>query len=140
MINLLRQFQKERQLRKELLALDQEAAKNLESYYVMFQINRLRDFKLDAWQRIKASKEVNFEEPVLKYAAAIESYQQALKGFHDFENWYTSDEKNKTRENGLVLHQKQEEAKARFKPLEGILKSAVQGIAKELKMRGWGKG
>lgn len=107
-----------------------EAEKNLESYYVMDQIGRLRFFTLESWEKIKASGE-SFGPQVQAYVEAVGEYNRLLKDFKDFEEWYAADVEHKTQDNGRTLHAKKEAAGQKFKGLDRMIKPAVENLKKQ---------
>ncbi len=131
-MNLIQRFQSQRQLKKNWLEFYAEVNKNLEAYYVMFQLDRLRFFNLDVWQRVKSDLDISMTTDVLRYAEILEDYNQTLKIFKDYESWYSSDIKNKIPDNGRILHAKKNAAQEKFQGLENVIKSAQQSLQRRL--------
>ena len=121
-------FRRQHDRRMALDTLAAEVDRNLESYYVMFQINRRRSFQLERWQAMASFPEIVFDEVFLKYVRAIEVYQTVFKEFQDYEQWYTSDPDRKTKENGQLLHAKKEAVEQAFSGLEAVIKSAREQL------------
>ena len=111
--------------KKALDAFYAEAKANLESYYVMFQINRLRFFTLTAWDKVKAQ---SWPPPVVEYIRRLTLYNKVLQDYKDYEYWYNEDLENKNQANGRILHQKKELVEEQFKGLEDVIKPAVAVI------------
>ena len=130
MLKLFKEFNKSRERKKALQEFSGEVDKNLERYYVMFQINRLRFFDLAAWEKVKILEDVRFADPVTQYVQRLQKYNEVLKDFKDYEEWYSSDSANKTRENGSVLNQKNTRAKEEFQGLEDVIKTARDSVNK----------
>ncbi len=132
----IEQFQKKRALKKLCLDFDAELKKNLESYYVMFQLGRLRFFKMEISQAVLNNPEISLPPEVRRYLDVIESYNKCLKDFTDFETWYAADINRKTKENGIILHAKKEEAQKKFQAgLEEVIKAAVKSWDSWLKQQ-----
>ena len=126
MMKFFRRFQKKRELKKNWLAFFLEVNKNLESYYVMFQLDRLRFFNLDVWERVKNNRDLPLTSDVLRYAEILNDYNQTLKAFKDYEQWYSSDLKNKIPDNGRILHAKKDAAQEKFQGLATARSSAQE--------------
>jgi hypothetical protein len=123
-------------LRKRIaLALWAEVKKNLESYYVMCQLERLRFFQLEAWEESQDHLDLRQVSSFFGYIHAVTYYHAALREFKEYETWYSSDIEHKSQETGRLLHDKREEAKNRFQGLEGIIKAAQLGLEEELRRR-----
>jgi hypothetical protein len=130
MMKLFQDYFKEREIRRDLCAFYAEAKQNLEAYYVMFQLNRLRFFQMQAWEKVR---DLNAWGPsVREYAERITTYNQAQKDYRDYEQWYNENLDNKNQENGRILHSKKEIAQAKFNGLEAIIKAAVAAIEGDL--------
>ena len=125
-------LRKRQEFKKHWLEFYAEVEKNLESYYVMFQLDRLRFFNLEAWERIKNNADIRLTSDVLRYIEVINDYNQTLKIFKDYEEWYSSDLKNKIPENGRILHAKKDAAQEKFQGLENIIKRAQQNVRQQL--------
>ncbi len=124
MIELIKNYFYRKEQKKALTAFSEEAKANLEAYYVMFQINRLRFFSLTAWDKVK---DRDWHESVQEYIRRLTSYNKILQDYKDYEQWYNEDN-NKNQENGRVLHAKKELAQEQFRGLEGVIKSALTVI------------
>ena len=125
-------LRKQQELKKHWLEFYVEVDKNLESYYVMFQLDRLRFFNLEVWERIKNNADVRMTSDVLRYTEILNEYNKTLKSFKDYEEWYSSDLKNKIPENGRILYAKKDEAQEKFQRLENIIKRAQQNVRQQL--------
>lgn len=130
MITLIKDYFKAREQRRVSRAFVEEVKHNLEQYYVMFQINRLRFFALDEWQRFSALTSNVPGPAVAEYARRLTVYNQTLKEYKEFEQWYNEDLDRKNQDNGRVLHQKKEMAQAQFKGLESVIKAALEEAPK----------
>ncbi len=124
MIGIIKNYFRQKEQKKLCVAFLDEAKANLEAYYVMFQINRLRFFTLTAWDKVK---DVAWKDPVLNYVRRLTEYNQLLQDYKEYEQWYNQDD-HKNQENGRVLHQKKELAQDRFQGLEEVIKAAVSAI------------
>ncbi len=129
---ILRRLQRQQELKKNWLAFYAEVNKNLEAYYVMFQLDKLRSFHLDVWKKIKGDTEISFASDVRRYIEILSDYNQTLKSFKDYEQWYVADLGNKIPENGRILHAKKEEAAKKFQGLEEIIKRAQKSVQEQM--------
>ncbi len=127
MMKWLQNYSAKKGHQKALKAFAEETATNLESYYVMFQINRLRFFPLSAWERVKQAP---WDASVEKYILRLTAYNSTLQEYQDFERWYNEDLDHKNQSNGRTLHAKKEAAEEKFKGLEDVIKTAVMAIGK----------
>ena len=118
--------------RKEFYA---EMKKNLESFYVMDQLGKLRFFKLEICEKLK-KVDLHFPESVLTYFQSLQNYNDSLQDFKDYEQWYTTDINQKTPDNAKALHEKKEQAQNQFSGLEKIIKSAIKDWEARLKEMG----
>ena len=132
MLSFIKGFRKVREERRAWLDFYEEIEKNLESYYVMFQLGRLRFFQLEHWLKQGANPAVVSDRNVQHYGQRLQEYNQILEGFKKFEQWYASDINNKTKENGVLLHQKREEAETKFNGLESVILEAKKAFALQL--------
>ena len=130
---ILQSIIKGRTRRRLLLAFYEEIKDNLESYYVMFQIGKLRFFKLEGWEQAMAFPHGEWDSAVVHYAERLREYLRALKEFKEYEDWYASDINNKSQETGRVLHGKREAAQAKFEGLEPVIKAALSSVEGQLK-------
>lgn len=131
MFKFFNEYQAHREQRRELLGLLAEAKSNLELYYVMFQLGKLRFFVLDFCGTIKNNSEGSWDQIFLEYISRLTKYNQVLKEYKDFELWYNEDLDRKNKDNGRILHQKKELAQAQFQGLEKIIKDAIVAIEQQ---------
>ena len=128
---------KRKEQKKALMAFYEEVDRNLEGYYVMFQLDRLRFFALDHWQNVRARPDVVWPHAVVRYAEVLADYNSTLQDFKTYEQWYSADVTNTTRENGQVLHDKRDEAEKKFRQgLEAVIKSAKEQVERQLMDQG----
>ena len=132
---LFDKFQKKRKLKRLLLEFKEEIKKNLESYYVMFQLGKLKFFQLEVWQKLKNESEAEMSSSILRYAQILGDYNKVLADFKNYEQWFASDINNKTASNAEVLHEKNSKAKEKFQGLEQIIKSALHDFEIQLLRR-----
>lgn len=125
MLAILKDYIRKQEEKKSYRAFLEEAKANLEAYYVMFQINKLRFFTLTARETVK---DLCWPADISEYIRRLEIYNQALKEFKDFEIWYNEDLDRKNQENGRVLHAKKEAAQEQFNGLEPVIKKAVEAL------------
>jgi len=137
MFSFLTAAGKRKEQKKALMAFYEEVDRNLESYYVMFQLNRLRFFSLEQWDQVRNRPDVDWPPDVGRYAQVLADYNTTLKDFKDYEQWYSADVENKTRENGQVLHTKREAAEEKFRQgLEDLIKNAKGQVERQLMDKG----
>src|SRR5689334_13000912 len=130
MLKFFRDYLKQKEQRQEFFSLLIEAKANLEAYYVMFQLNRLRHFTLDIWENVNALPEYS-QEALSEYSRRLSQYNSVLKDYKDFEFWYNEDLDRKNQDNGRILHQKKELVQEHFKGLEAVIKAAVVSVEQE---------
>lgn len=135
MLKFLQGWQRKTREKRLLLQLCREVDKNLEHYYVLFQINRLRFFSMESWEQVRQLGLV-FDDSIQEYARRLTDYNAALREFKDFESWYTADSSRKTRENGIKLHDKKKNAQQKFSGLEAVIKAARSGLQEHLQETG----
>ena len=105
MFSIFKKNSKDEQLRKSLFDFLAEMEKNLEFFYVMDQRQFITSgFLTDMWPVVKDVDIINQHETIVKYARAMEDFNDSLKAHKEYESWYTSDVKNKTPENARKLH------------------------------------
>ncbi|MCK5581193.1 MAG: hypothetical protein KAJ18_07955 [Candidatus Omnitrophica bacterium] len=105
-----------------------EVKKNLETYYMMFQLGKYRLFSLQAFEAVAAGPGVVLDEDVVYYGRRIMEYNQAAKEYRDYKDWYSEDVNRKTRENAGVLHEKKQIAQEKFEGLEDIILAAKKAF------------
>lgn len=133
MLSMIKDWQRQQELKKYLRPFWREVCKNLELFYVMDQrqvIDKL--FQTQQWLVVQELKNVNFTETIEQYAKAIEEHNTLLVDFKSFEKWYAGDTKNKTRDNAQQLHAKKALVNKHFKTLRPILESAKETLTKRL--------
>ncbi len=128
MLRFFKEYRQKKEFRRDFLSFFFEAQSNLEQYYVMFQLGRLRFFSLDAWQKIGGRLDIAWDHAVKEYIHRIAEYNRVLKEYKDFELWYNEDLDHKNQENGRLLHKKKELAQEQFAGLEEIIKPAVSAL------------
>ena len=133
MLNFWQKWNKKRKLKKLLLEFYGEVKKNLEAYYVMDQLERLRSFHLESWQKVKDYANIAFGEEISFYIKIIEEYNRTLESFKSYEQWYASDVNNKTQENARILHLKKQEADQKFKNFDQVIKPAIAVLETRLR-------
>jgi hypothetical protein len=133
--DFFKEYQKKKLHKRLAFALWAEVKKNLESYYVMYQIERLRSFQLQSWEEAHKHLDLTQVSAFAEYIRAIQYYQAALTEFKEYETWYSADIAHKSQETGRLLHDKKEEAEKRFQGLEGIIKDAQKGLEEEFRRR-----
>ncbi len=131
MLKFFKGYRQKQEFRRDFLSFFSEAQSNLEQYYVMFQLGRLRFFSLDAWQKIGGRLDISWDNAVQEYIRRLAEYNRVLKEYKDFELWYNEDLDRKNQENGRLLHQKKELAQEQFAGLEEIIKAAVFSLKEE---------
>ncbi len=135
MLKFLSEYRVHQERRREFLGLLAEVKTNLELYYVMFQLGKLRFFVLDFWETIKTNSKSSWNQMIPEYILHLTEYNRILKEYKDFEFWYNQDLDRKNKDNGRVLHQKKELAQAQFQGLEPVIKDAVSVIEQQAILR-----
>ena len=130
MLRLFRNYLQGRELRRDLLAFYAEARQNLELYYVMFQLGRLRFFPMASWEKVKTRHA--WAPQISEYGRRLTFYNQTQKDYKVYEQWYNENLENKNQENGRILHHKRELAQEQFKDLEAVIKSGAAQVEWEL--------
>src|SRR5690349_3489380 len=133
MVDFLKNLLSGQRLRKQLLNLLAEMEKNLEIFYVADQRQFItRPFLTQAWEQISQEALVRQHEAILVYAAAIADFNRLLKEHREYEQWYASDLKNKTPENGRKLHILKQAVDQKLKSLEAVIVPAGQALERQL--------
>jgi hypothetical protein len=135
MLKFFSEYRVRQEQRREFLGLLAEVKSNLELYYVMFQLGKLRFFVLDFWETIKTNSEGSWNQMIPEYIRRLTEYNRILKEYKDFEFWYNDDLDRKNKNNGCVLHQKKELAQVQFQGLEPVIKDAVSVIEQQAILR-----
>ncbi len=131
MLRFFKEYREKQEFRRDFLFLFTEGKSNLEQYYVMFQLGRLRFFSLDAWEKIGSRLDIAWDKAVQEYIRRLAQYNRVLKEYKDFQFWYNDDLERKNQENGRLLHKKKELAQEQFAGLEEIIKAAVASLQEE---------
>ncbi len=133
MLGIIQSWRAKKALREHLLAFLAEMEKNLEIYYVMDQRQFITTgFLMEVWSQAKDLEFIQRQEAIMVYAAALLDFNKAYKEHKSYEQWYSADVKNKTKENALKLHTLKLELDQRIKPLEAIIIVAGQALEQEL--------
>lgn len=136
MLHLWQEYRQRKTIHRTLISLHGEIDKNLENFFVMEQLGRLRFFTLEVVGRVLENTRFALDESVKIYARTVEDYNRTLKEFQDYEQWYnTEDLSRKTKENGLALHAQKDAAQAKFKNLEKVILAAKKNTEEELSRR-----
>ncbi|NTV29652.1 MAG: hypothetical protein HGA80_06190 [Candidatus Omnitrophica bacterium] len=115
-----------------LLALWDEANRNLERYYVVEQRNFITEpFDSEALDEARLLGGVKFQAELTAYASAIRDFNVALQDVKAFEGVYASGIDHKTRENAEILHAKKEALDEQFKRLYPVI-VAAQKVLREM--------
>ncbi|MCB9772034.1 MAG: hypothetical protein H6754_05745 [Candidatus Omnitrophica bacterium] len=130
MLKFFHDYKKQKERRQEMKALVLETKANLEAYYVMFQLGRLRYFTLDVLKKAQTSSEFS-DHAIVEYARRLTEYNRLVKDYKDFEFWYNEDLERKNKDNGRILHQKKELAQEQFTGLEAVIKAAIAHFEQE---------
>lgn len=129
MIPLFRRWRARREESRQLSALTSEVEQNLETFYVIRQLNRLRPFAMAAWSGLPENHPCRSgDSPLRHYAQALDAYHEALRDAQDFEAWYSADIERQTRDQACILHDKKETAWARFNGLNAVMQSALDDL------------
>ncbi len=131
MLKFFREYRQKKEFAREFLSFLSEAKANLEHYYVMFQLGRLRFFTLSAWEKFGCRSDISWDSVVQEYIRRLAQYNSVLKEYKDFESWYNEDLDHKNQENGRLLHKKKELAQEEFAGLEAVIKAAIASIQEE---------
>ncbi|MDE2223410.1 MAG: hypothetical protein KGK03_10130 [Candidatus Omnitrophica bacterium] len=133
MFSLIKKYTAERQLRKNLYDFLAEMEKNLEFFYVMDQRQFItHGYLLDAWPKVKDLELIKRHEPIVKYAHAMEDFNNSFKAYKEYEVWYTGDVNNKKSENAHKLHGMKAELDQKLKSLEALIITAGQELEREM--------
>lgn len=136
MLNCLMKFIEKRKLEQKLLRLYREVALNWENWHVMHQRNVLDRFALDAWLLFKSDPQFNSYAHAPLYVQKLTQYNQGMDDFRSYEEWYSSDIKNKVNENARQLHAKREAAFAIFKDLLAVIEPFKKEVETQLYREG----
>ena len=120
-------------MKNNLFAFLSEMEKNLEIFYVMDQRQFItQDFLADTWVLVKDLELVKKHESIAVYVHAVKEFNRLFKEFKAYEQWYASDMKNKTQENGRKLHAMKHDLDQRLKGMEAIIIPAGQDMEREM--------
>ena len=137
MFSHIKDFFKEKERRKQLIAFYREVSKNWESYHVMFQQNRYFLFKEEAYRAASSDQELMQIPEIIRYRELTDRFNKVLTTFKDFESWYVADMDHKTQENGQKLHGLKEEVRKNFLNIDQPMKQAqirLEQIMRKMKI------
>jgi hypothetical protein len=133
MLDIFNSWRPKTTLKKNLLAFLDEMEKNLETYYVMDQRQFITvGFTMIVWEQVKNLNFIKNQESIQIYAKALLDFNNAYAEQKSYEQWYTSDLKNKSPENAKKLHALKNGLNDRVRALEVIIIPAGQALEKEL--------
>ena len=133
MLGLFKSFTPQGRAAQILMPFYEELKKNLEIYHVMDQRQFIDiEFKIDVWQKVKASEVIKPFEKVSLYGRSVEEFNEFYRNFKDFEKWYAADMANKTRENAQKLHAQRSELDEKLKALYPVICRAGEQIEYKL--------
>jgi len=133
MFSLFGKKSPEAKLKKNLFDFLSEMEKNMEYFYVMDQRQFItHGFLTEMWPRVKDIDILKKHQTIIRYAQAIQDFNQALKTHKDYEGWYTSDTNNKTPDNARKLHALKAELDQQLKVMEAIIIPAGQDLEREM--------
>ena len=133
MLEFLKSWQGKHSFKNNLLEFLDEIEKNLEIYYVMDQRQFVTNcFLLDKWQKVKDLEVLKTHQDIKKYAEALMDFNKAYEDYKSYEQWYSSDMKNKNSENAKQLHTLKDSLQIKIKSFEAIIITAGQSLEREL--------
>ena len=133
MFSIFKKNSKDEKLRKSLFDFWAEMEKNLELFYVMDQRQFITNgFLTEIWPLVKGTDIIKRHDSISKYAHAMEDFNQALKGYKEYESWYTGDSNNKTPEGARKLHALKHELDMKLKGMEAVIILAGQDLEREM--------
>lgn len=133
MIHMIKKIQQDRRVKKDLLAFLSEMETNLENFYVMDQRQFItHGYALCSWEAVKDLACIKKHESILVCMKTLEQFNALYKEHKEYEQWYTTDLKNKTPENARKLHGMKHELDKKLKLMESIIIPAGQTLEKEM--------
>jgi len=104
--------------KKLLLDFHLEVYKIWESWHVMDQRNVHDLFTINVWPNLKSHPDIQLDSKIAALLKPFEDYNATMKDFKDYQEFYNSDVRNKTIENGRILHEKREVVREKFRSLK----------------------
>ncbi len=133
MLKLLKSWHQKSLFKKQLLEFLDEIEKNLEIYYVMDQRQFITNpYLLEKWQKVKDLDVLKAHQEIKKYADALTDFNKAYEDYKSYEQWYSSDMKNKNAENAKKLHTLKDSLQIKIKSFEAVIITAGQVLEREL--------
>ena len=133
MMDIIKSWRTKNDLRKLLLTFLAEMEKNLETFYVIEQRQFITvGFLMDTWGQVKDLDIIKYQEAVRIYASALLDFNKLFQEYKSYEQWYSSDLKNKTNDNAKKLHALKHGLDQKIKSLELVIIPAGQALEKDL--------
>ena len=133
MFKIIQSWQNKKNIRKNLLGFLSEIEKNLEIYYVMDQRQFITScYLMDKWQQVKDFDILKVHPEIKLYVDCLVDFNKAYEEYKVYEQWYSSDMKNKNNENAKKLHALKDSLQVKIKTFEGIIIAAGQALEREL--------
>jgi len=130
---MIKDWQRQQELKKTLKPFWQEVSKNLELFYVMDQRQVIDHiFTMAQWEKTKQLPKIEFSDVIQQYVSSLEEFNRVFIDFKSFEKWYSGDAQRKTRENAQQLHAKKALVSETFKTLRPILEQAKETLTQRL--------
>ena len=128
MFDFFRKFKEKRRSEKLLLKMSEEAATNLEIYYVIQQINRWKYFHSDTSCFFQEISFLKNDTIFIDYKEKLHNYNQTLNDYLVYQKWYLSDIKHQSKKTARNLEKKNENIFNHFEGLEKILLAVQQRL------------
>ena len=133
MLDIIQSWNAKNKLKKQLLDFLAEMEKNLEIYYVTDQRQFITGgFTMKTWEQVEGLEMIKKHEAIGQYATALLNFNKSYLEHKEYEQWYTSDSKNKNNENAKKLHALKHDLDLQLKPLEVVIITAGQVLEQEL--------
>lgn len=121
--------------RKMIQQILREVDGNLQTYYVMRQLDQCRKFKLSVSEQKVPRENPPWPAEVQSYIERLGEYNQAIEEAQAYEGWYQQEIENQNQETARRLHALQERVEEKLSGLEGVMLTARQVFRKELSSR-----
>lgn len=135
-LQMIKDLQQKKSRQRIWLDFLDEVRTNWENYHVMDQTGRVKFFQLNAWARLKAVGGCAVDKEVTAALEILQEYNHLAREFKDYEQWYNADINRKTRENGVILHEKREAAQKKFQEVAAVVEAMRSALERQLVQMG----
>ena len=124
MLKKISAFLENQQQKRVLKDFTSEITKNLETCYVVQQLDQPRLFSLASWEKAHSLAAGDWSAEILQYVERLKQFNAVLKQTQEYERWYADDVARQNQETAKLLHDRKEFVQEKFAGLEAVIKLA----------------